>query len=143
MSRPKFFRDPLHLQMRFDATDLEKGPPSKEQLPERVSWILQKLIDSKSFQRLRFIRQNGLANLTFHGAEHTRFTHSLGVMHLAKIMYERICRNMSEKEDCDTKLQTCVAALWPAPGSEDTELGVLMEPEVDHGEAEVYTRVQA
>jgi membrane protein YqaA with SNARE-associated domain len=30
-----------------------------------------------------------------------------------------------------------------APGSEDTELGVLMEPEVGHGEAEVYTRVQA
>jgi hypothetical protein len=34
-------------------------------------------------------------------------------------------------------------AYWPAPGSEDTELGVLMEPEVRHGEAEVYTRVQA
>jgi hypothetical protein len=33
--------------------------------------------------------------------------------------------------------------IWPAPGSEDTELGVLMEPEVDHGEAEVYARVQA
>jgi uroporphyrin-III C-methyltransferase/precorrin-2 dehydrogenase/sirohydrochlorin ferrochelatase len=32
---------------------------------------------------------------------------------------------------------------WPAPGSEDTELGVLMEPEVGHGAAEVYTRVQA
>jgi len=32
---------------------------------------------------------------------------------------------------------------WPAPGSADTELGVLMEPEVSHGEAEVYTRVQA
>jgi hypothetical protein len=29
--------------------------------------------------------------------------------------------------------------IWPAPGSEDTELGVLMEPEVGHGEAEVYT----
>jgi len=28
--------------------------------------------------------------------------------------------------------------LWPAPGSEDTELGVLMELEVDHGETEVY-----
>jgi len=27
---------------------------------------------------------------------------------------------------------------WPAPGSEDTELGVLMELEVGHGEAEVY-----
>jgi hypothetical protein len=32
---------------------------------------------------------------------------------------------------------------WPAPGSEDTELGVLMEPEVGHGETEVYARVQA
>ena len=33
--------------------------------------------------------------------------------------------------------------VWPAPGSEDTELGVLMEPEVGHGETEVYARVQA
>jgi len=32
---------------------------------------------------------------------------------------------------------------WPAPGSEDTELGVLMEPEVRHGEAKVYAGVQA
>jgi hypothetical protein len=30
------------------------------------------------------------------------------------------------------------ASPWPAPGSEDTELGVLMEPEVRHGEAEVH-----
>jgi hypothetical protein len=35
------------------------------------------------------------------------------------------------------------ARLWPAPGSEDTELGVLMELEVGHGETEVYARVQA
>ena len=33
--------------------------------------------------------------------------------------------------------------IWPAPGSEDTELGVFMEPEVDHGTTEVYARVQA
>ena len=32
---------------------------------------------------------------------------------------------------------------WPAPGSEDTELGVLMELEVCHAETEVYPRVQA
>jgi hypothetical protein len=31
---------------------------------------------------------------------------------------------------------------WPAPGSEDIELGVLMELEVGHGETEVYARVQ-
>jgi hypothetical protein len=33
--------------------------------------------------------------------------------------------------------------VWPAPGSEDTELGVLMEAEVGHGETEVYAGVQA
>jgi hypothetical protein len=31
--------------------------------------------------------------------------------------------------------------VWPAPGSEDTKLGVLMEREVRHGEAEVYAGV--
>jgi len=40
-------------------------------------------------------------------------------------------------------LRKYAAALWPAPGSEDTELGVLMEREVGHGEAEVHARVQA
>src|SRR5215471_386399 len=35
------------------------------------------------------------------------------------------------------------SGIWPAPGSEDTELGVLMELEVGHGETEVYARVQA
>ena len=39
--------------------------------------------------------------------------------------------------------QALNSPLWPAPGSADTELGVLMEPEVGHGEAEVYTGVQA
>jgi hypothetical protein len=34
-------------------------------------------------------------------------------------------------------------SVWPAPGSEDTELGVFMEPEVSHGKTKVYTRVQA
>ncbi len=32
---------------------------------------------------------------------------------------------------------------WPAPGLEDTELGVFMEPEVCHGAQEIYARVQA
>jgi hypothetical protein len=35
------------------------------------------------------------------------------------------------------------APVWPVPGSEDTELGVFMGPEVRHGEAAVYARVQA
>jgi hypothetical protein len=40
-------------------------------------------------------------------------------------------------------LLTSLLVGWPAPGSEDTELGVLMELEVGHGETEVYPRVQA
>ena len=35
------------------------------------------------------------------------------------------------------------ASIWPAPGSEDTKFGVTMGLEVGHGEAEVYTGVQA
>jgi hypothetical protein len=42
-----------------------------------------------------------------------------------------------------TTVYGLIDAFWPAPGSEDTELGVLMGPEVRHGEAEVYARVQA
>jgi Trypsin len=40
-----------------------------------------------------------------------------------------------------TTLRT--AGYWPAPGSEDTELGVFMGPEVSHGETAVYAGVQA
>jgi hypothetical protein len=32
---------------------------------------------------------------------------------------------------------------WPAPGFEDTELGVFMGPEVSHGETKIYAGVQA
>jgi hypothetical protein len=35
------------------------------------------------------------------------------------------------------------AISWPAPGSEDTELGVLIEPEVGHGAAKIYAGIQA
>jgi hypothetical protein len=34
-------------------------------------------------------------------------------------------------------------AFWPAPGFEDTELGVFMGPEVSHGATKVYAGVQA
>jgi hypothetical protein len=40
-------------------------------------------------------------------------------------------------------LQTANTFDWPAPGSEDTELGVFMGPEVSHGETKIYARVQA
>ncbi|MFB5645228.1 MAG: HD domain-containing protein [Nitrosopumilaceae archaeon] len=48
----------------------------------RVSASELKIIDCPIFQRLRRIRQLSGAHLTYPGAQHTRFEHSLGVMHI-------------------------------------------------------------
>lgn len=47
-----------------------------------VSDLENKIISSPPFQRLRNIKQLAMTYLVFYGAEHTRFGHSLGVMHL-------------------------------------------------------------
>lgn len=49
----------------------------------RVSGPELKIIDNPIFQRLRRIRQLSGAHLTYPGAQHTRFEHSLGVMHIS------------------------------------------------------------
>ncbi len=48
------------------------------------------LIDAVEFQRLRRVRQLGLAHFAYQGAEHSRFTHSLGAFHLATRILERL-----------------------------------------------------
>jgi hypothetical protein len=48
-----------------------------------------------------------------------------------------------EVKELILEYQLYLKAIWPAPGFEDTELGVFMEPEVGHGEAEVYARVSS
>ncbi len=71
------YHDPLH-----GAISLESDDP--------VEALLTALIDTASFQRLRRIRQLGPASLTFHGAEMSRFTHSLGVMAVARRAFDRL-----------------------------------------------------
>ncbi|EGK60858.1 metal-dependent phosphohydrolase [Centipeda periodontii DSM 2778] len=57
----------------------------------------KKIIDSAPFQRLRHIKQLAMTNLVFHGAEHTRFGHSLGVMHLVTKAFRMAVENGSEE----------------------------------------------
>jgi hypothetical protein len=49
-----------------------------------------KLVDAPAFQRLRFIKQLGFAEMAFPGATHTRYAHSLGAMHMATRMVDRV-----------------------------------------------------
>ncbi len=60
----KVVKDPIHGYILLDDLALE-------------------LIDTPEMQRLRRIRQLGLSNLVYPGANHTRFEHSLGTLHLA------------------------------------------------------------
>ena len=79
------YHDPLHGAIR-----LERRDP--------VEALAIALIDSAPFQRLRRIRQLGTAFLTFHGAESSRFTHSLGVLHLARLALNHLVRHHPELE---------------------------------------------
>ena len=98
MARPrqlgKVFRDPVHNIINY-RDEAVLGP------------LIVSLIDTPEMQRLRSVRQLGLANLVFHGAEHSRFAHSMGVAHVAR----RICdvfRNEMEPLD---RVATVAAAL--------------------------------
>ena len=64
-------RDPIHDYIRVD--DLEAA-----------------VLQSRALQRLRSVRQLGLANLVFPGAEHSRFGHVLGAMQLAGRVYDSL-----------------------------------------------------
>jgi HD superfamily phosphohydrolase len=79
-------RDPVHGYVKLEGLALE-------------------LADTPQMQRLRWIKQLGLANLVYPGANHTRFEHSLGVYHLAGVLSDHLGL---EEED---KLKIGVAAL--------------------------------
>jgi uncharacterized protein len=73
------YHDPLHGAITLDSSDPAEA-------------LLIQLIDTPAFQRLRRIRQLGPASLTFHGAEGSRFTHSLGVMYVTRCVFDRLTK---------------------------------------------------
>ncbi|CAI2567125.1 hypothetical protein AKUH3B101J_02830 [Apilactobacillus kunkeei] len=63
--------------------------------------VILDLINTKEFQRLRRIKQLGPASYTFHGAEHSRFTHSLGVYEITRRICDGFLRNYPSKASGD------------------------------------------
>lgn len=63
------FRDPIHVFITLDSDE-------------------RRVIDSRPFQRLRHIHQLATSFLIFPGATHKRFEHSLGVLHLAGLVFD-------------------------------------------------------
>ncbi|MGZ9587076.1 HD domain-containing protein [Paenibacillus marinisediminis] len=89
----KVFKDPVHNYVHVQ---------------DRTIW---ELINTKEFQRLRRIRQLGTSYLTFHGAEHSRFSHSLGVYELTRRIISQFERNQYEDWPVEEGFVTMCAAL--------------------------------
>ena len=75
LKEEKVFKDPVHKYIYVQ---------------DETIWDL---INTREFQRLRRIRQLGTSYMTFHGAEHSRFSHSLGVYEIARKIISQFERN--------------------------------------------------
>ncbi|MBO6970982.1 MAG: HD domain-containing protein [Prochlorococcus marinus CUG1431] len=96
MTIKRIFHDPIHKEIVFNS---EK--------PEEL--MIMELIDTVAFQRLRRIKQLGAASLLFHGAESSRFTHSIGVFCIARKIYQRLIE--IKPSFCENKFVLYGAAL--------------------------------
>lgn len=90
----KVLKDPVHDEVVFDCP------------------LLWDLVNTSALQRLRRIRQLGTSYMTYHGAEHTRFAHSLGAyetMRRVLMHLERECGWPARARD--RQLALCSALL--------------------------------
>jgi len=89
--KERIYRDSVHDIIRLN-TATDEGR------------LIVSLIDTPEFQRLRRIRQLGLAYFAYQAAEHSRFTHSLGAFHLAA----RVVAKLRVNYDISPEVQTAV-----------------------------------
>ena len=92
----KIIRDPVHDVITFD-------------LDKPLDSLLFKLLATPEVQRLRRVKQLGMASLAYPGADHSWYSHSLGVMQTARLMWAQLRRHHSLDEHSETIL--LVAAL--------------------------------
>ncbi|MCI1987123.1 MAG: HD domain-containing protein [Lactobacillus sp.] len=93
LPREKVFRDPVHNYIHVQYR------------------VLLDLINTPEFQRLRRIKQLGVASLVFQGAEHSRFTHSLGVYEITRQICDNFAANYPQEWDDSERLVALCAAL--------------------------------
>lgn len=93
LTEEKVFKDPVHNYIYVQ---------------DQTIWDL---INTKEFQRLRRIRQLGTSYLTFHGAEHSRFSHSLGVYEITRRIISLFERNGYPDWPKEERLVALCAAL--------------------------------
>ncbi|MCQ6563741.1 HD domain-containing protein [Paenibacillus mendelii] len=93
LAEEKVFKDPVHKYIYVQ---------------DETIWSL---INTREFQRLRRIRQLGTSYLTFHGAEHSRFSHSLGVYEITRKIISQFERGGYSDWPQDEKLVSLCAAL--------------------------------
>lgn len=84
MKQGKIIYDPLYAFIRLTETE-------------------NRIIHSPFYQRLRWIRQLGFSNYIFPGAEHNRFAHAMGVMHMADQILRAIGKAVPDEKLFDPK----------------------------------------
>ncbi|HEU4964798.1 MAG TPA: HD domain-containing protein [Bacilli bacterium] len=94
IDKEKVFKDPVHDYIYVQSP------------------LIWDLINTRAFQRLRRIRQLGTSYLTYHGAEHSRFTHSLGTYETMRKVLAQFERNFGwPSEERVRNLALCAALL--------------------------------
>lgn len=102
----------------------------------RVEPLALRLVDTPAFQRLRYVRQLGLAFLVYPGASHSRFEHALGTYHLARralaLLEERgDLRELGDAHCTDVRIAALLHDIGHYPFSHALEeIGALHHEEV-------------
>ena len=85
--RSQRVRDPLHDLIEFEANSFED-----------TMW---KVVQSRPFQRLRRVKQLAFSELVYPGATHTRFSHSIGVFHIARALMRNLEKQLKREDRYD------------------------------------------